>query len=922
MIQYGFERLVLLGSAGYQRAELPLDAAVSLIAPNNTGKTSLINALQFLLIIDQRRMDFGAHDLDKSKRFYFPNNSAYILLEACLPETGTVVLGCVGKGVSYDYQYFAYKGPLDIDDYRLADGTLVAEPQLANHLASRQRLVFIYKSPNEFRDALYGSRHKRAAGEPDFTLFHLEHQSDAAAYRQVLTRTLRLDKLTSADVKKYLLEIFKRDLSDASIDFRQEWEKAFSEVNNERAQYQAAVSQSARIENLAEQVGERLVLRGQIIAWRPQVEMRLQQWQSYYESTASELIDKVQQCQVAQKQLVSRIQDLTANKLTAEQNVKQLFVLDQQQKEFECRFALYCGGRDQLEVELAIIKEQLEAQITLLGQVKSRSIGDIQRDLQQRQQRIVTLQQQKESLADNLYRHLTEQLSDEDVSRLNRGLQAGVMGLGPEHFVLDLPALKEQLKKTPIETFSLAGLQVNINQLQPQFQQLSEAELEEQIHDTQQLVINLQKQLDTAEQRNQAEALKLRLEQDHLGILKDLADFDIWQRLIADSPQRTEQQIALRETIERLQVELDLTDQQTQQLMEAQTTLRQQQAKLDAQHERIVVARNSREDLSSMFGYLPSLPHHPWLGESAWTLELLDEHLQTYQDNCQQLLKLDGILQRGLQELHAGGLTKYEHCSTQDEEWGRILDFHQMLAKEAEALEKKARSAVINVTASLKQLRNGLDAFKAQMRVFNRLVSQRQLSDLKVFKIDPRDETNLVEAIDTLMSKSAQVETGESFELFNQQSVLDDVALERAKQTLFNEGNARQGLKVADLFRLEFVIGKQDQDEESFTEIDSAASNGTVLMAKLVTGLAMLHLMQHKNKRIRTICYLDEALALDTNNQKNLIDVAAEFGFALICASPAPLTTARYCVPIYHHAGKNHINPQSWLVLTQKDVTA
>ncbi|BBT53349.1 hypothetical protein WP8S18C01_23120 [Aeromonas caviae] len=100
---------------------------------------------------------------------------------------------------------------------------------------------------------------------------------------------------------------------------------------------------------------------------------------------------------------------------------------------------------------------------------------------------------------------------------------------------------------------------------------------------------------------------------------------------------------------------------------------------------------------------------------------------------------------------------------------------------------------------------------------------------------------------------------------------------------------------------------------------DSAASNGTVLMAKLVTGLAMLHLMHHKNKRIRTICYLDEALALDTRNQKNLIDVAAEFGFALICASPAPLTTARYCVPIHHHAGKNHINRQSWLVLAPKE---
>ena len=53
-MQYGFQRLVLLGSAGYSRAELPLDGAVSLVAPNNTGKTSLINALQFLLIIDRR----------------------------------------------------------------------------------------------------------------------------------------------------------------------------------------------------------------------------------------------------------------------------------------------------------------------------------------------------------------------------------------------------------------------------------------------------------------------------------------------------------------------------------------------------------------------------------------------------------------------------------------------------------------------------------------------------------------------------------------------------------------------------------------------------------------------------------------------------------------------------------------------------
>ena len=68
---YGFQRLVLLNSAGYQRAELPLDASVSLVAPNNTGKTSLINALQYLLIIDKRRMDLVLTTPTKAAAFIF-----------------------------------------------------------------------------------------------------------------------------------------------------------------------------------------------------------------------------------------------------------------------------------------------------------------------------------------------------------------------------------------------------------------------------------------------------------------------------------------------------------------------------------------------------------------------------------------------------------------------------------------------------------------------------------------------------------------------------------------------------------------------------------------------------------------------------------------------------------------------------------
>jgi predicted ATP-binding protein involved in virulence len=104
ILQQGLQKLVLINSAGYSYAELPLDNSVSLIAPNNTGKTSLINALQFLLIIDKTKMDFGAYQPEDSRKFYFPDNSSYILLEVLLP-TGMAVIGCVGKGLGHEYGF-------------------------------------------------------------------------------------------------------------------------------------------------------------------------------------------------------------------------------------------------------------------------------------------------------------------------------------------------------------------------------------------------------------------------------------------------------------------------------------------------------------------------------------------------------------------------------------------------------------------------------------------------------------------------------------------------------------------------------------------------------------------------------------------------------------------------------------------------
>jgi len=914
-MQYGFQRLVLLGSAGYSRAELPLDGAVSLVAPNNTGKTSLINALQFLLIIDRRRMDFGAHDVDKSRRFYFPNNSAYVLLEVTLPESGTVVLGCVGKGVSFDYEYFAYAGPLKVEEFCLPDGTLVAQPQLASHLGSHGRLVFSYSS-SEFADMVYGGRSRKLTNQQSFCVFRLEHTNDASVFQRVLTRTLRLDKLRSSEVKDYLLQIFRRDLPDASIDFKAEWDKAFADLNAERSQYQAAVRLQSTLSELEQRQEARQVLRGKLLCWRPLVDKALGKWQQHYETRQHSLQGELAQYDVELSKL--RDQDIQSarEQIQCEQEQQQLLQQTEQLHALQQRFALI-PERSTLEIRRRELQEQRDALVVRITQAQHRSPAAIERELLRLEQELAQLTREIHTQGKNLYQQLASLIPAEQLDALNKLLAKPVLTLSTEDYQLDSDALIAALGDADSGQLYIPGLRLRLEALPVQHQQRTLAELDELHQDLQQQQALLREQLTTARVLESVKQQCEALERELTELDSELRDYTHMQGLQQSEAARQGQLETLAHRLVELSASLAQSAERNQTLNQQRRQREQDLETLQQQHRQIEQRRTQRIDHEGPFVWLSELPHQPWLAQPEFALEQLAERLKTYLEDCRQLLDLDGQIRQLLGDIHTGGLTKYQFVGEPESEIARLIEFAHHLPQEAEALEKKVRSAVVNVAACLRELRDGLHAFKRRMREFNRKISGRQLSDLAVFKIEPEDESTMVEAIELLINTAATVDSGDTFELFNQQSVLDDDQLNRAKTLLIEEGNARHGLRVADLFRLRFWVGKADREPEAFDDLDSAASNGTVLMAKLVTGLAMLHLMQDQRRPIQGICYLDEALALDARNQRSLIDTAAEFGFSLIFASPAPLTTVRYCVPIHQRNGSNQISRFSWQVLEQ-----
>lgn len=912
-MEYGFQRLVLLGSAGYSRAEMPLDDSVSLVAPNNIGKTSLINALQYLLIINRKRMDFGAHDADKSRRFYFPNNSAYILLEVYLPEAGSVVFGCVGKGVSFEYEYFAYRGQLNIDEFCLPNGTVVPQPQLAEHLAKFGHAVRSYNN-KDFAIMIYGQRAQKGGGGHEFTVFRLSNSQDAKVYQSVLTRTLRLDRLKSSEVKDYLLKIFRRDLPDASLDFKKVWDTAFAELNIEREQLKAARKKVADLNNLEEKHETRKVLRGKVLAWRPLIEDNLQQWHTSYQERKAELESLLADSDKKISEFYQKSQDMAVEKKEAESKLDELENLSRELAGLSNRFALI-PDIQHMENELANIQNERDELKRQVGNAQQRTVDSLNRELNNLESQKKSIERQIQNQGQTLYEVLVHQLPEAQLQALKRTWSADLFSLGHDAFTLDAQRLQKVFNGSNADLLSIPGLELALKDLPVQFEQRSVAQLQDDLKENTGRQDDLRTLIAAA---REIDALREKISNLEYELSCRNKDIDAFLRMLKlkDDEETRQQNISLLSaTIAVLQEKLDRLADDFKALTAQKDALTQEHKDLEQDNADIDRLRNQRIDQSEYFTWLDNKAHIQWLGQTELEVEKLSENLKQYVSNCLELVQLEKDVDSLIHQLHANGLTRYQYAESPEDEVIRLIAFSHNLDHEAEALEKKARTAVVGVAASLRDLNSGLDSLKAGLRDFNRKISGRKLSDLEVFRVEAEDETQLVEAINCLISTAETVDSGETFALFNHSSVMDDAQLNRAKSLLIEEGNARNGLRISDLFNLRFKVGKQGREPESFDDIDGAASNGTVLMAKLVTGLAMLSLMHDQRQIIRSICYLDEALALDAKNQRSLIETAKEFGFTLIFASPSPLTTVRYCVPITNRNGLNQISHRSRQIL-------
>jgi len=232
MTDFGVRRLVAINSGGYRFADVGLEGPIHLVAPNNRGKSTLVNALQFLYVDELRAMRFP-RSVDETREHYFGKSPSYLLFE-CHTAVGPQSLLVVGRGrvAGSAFARFVFAGGYQADDFKDPQGRLVEFDVLKARLANRSLQEV---KPSELWETLCNPTRRGRPEEnghrvPHMGLLPIRTREDYRSFREAYVRLLSLSDMSAAELRQLLIACHAAEVGDIKLDvaadYRDEFERA------------------------------------------------------------------------------------------------------------------------------------------------------------------------------------------------------------------------------------------------------------------------------------------------------------------------------------------------------------------------------------------------------------------------------------------------------------------------------------------------------------------------------------------------------------------------------------------------------------------------------------------------------------------------------------------------------------------------
>ncbi|MBK9626335.1 MAG: hypothetical protein IPO56_01110 [Flavobacteriales bacterium] len=870
----GPTKLIAIRSGSYDYAEVDLANSIQLVGPNNAGKTTLINTLQFLYIDNRNHMAFGDHEPEATRAYYFPDHYSYMLFE-CLGPKGTYMLGWRGqsKASGGDPVRFTYDGGYDIADYMGKDDR-VLDPKTVNaKLAERNYREL--KDAAAHRDSILVATKGESNG---LGVVHLTETERYSHFKEVLKNLLSLRSIDQNEMKRSLLMLASIPPNKPALEANRLMTEDFERIRDRRLKLNTLKSEKERLEKYIGMSDTRFDLEARLATVYADLMEKRRKAHDHNKHVKEAILAKQDALEKGKistteilKDLDEKIAEIAGAKGRAEGDLARITDLGKGLEEFV----------ENMEREaLNNAKDRLHTLNRQLGNAGEADRQRTARSLAEVTGRVASTERAIANFDKALISELRESMSNEDLHQLSKLFNLEILKLPVEKGGVELKKRKQldAMLKGMVESindgvYNDAILKLPLPDNSTGWMELVDVKaLKKSLTDQKAEQDRLRKLMDAIENRENLakERAGVQAECDaHIQLLNK------WEHLQAAMVEEPRLQKRLSEVVkekaaadkERKEIREKL-DEISVKLFEQRTALNQEDERFNRLL-RLMEACVPPPAPEAKDKVLVSVPNDP---EDAIALysKHMAEHNAMSREMDQLRSKIENVLKSDII-----GPTELETVRLMREQIEGLPTFEETLRKDWDNYLHLLRANFANVL-------NGLNDIKSAAEKLNRRFGNVSVSNLESLRMEVMDQNELVVALKELAETD---HTG----LFDSSGKLD-----AAYQSFRNKLSERLTLNYGDLFTLRFNVTTRGGRTHSYDNLQ-VESHGTAITIKVLFNLLVLRSMLKEDPKKHTPLsrvpfFLDEVHSLDAVNRKAVLGMARDLGFMAITAAPEPVS--------------------------------
>jgi hypothetical protein len=842
------KRIVILNSNVYGKASIRLDDcnSIQLVGPNNIGKSTLIYTLNFLFIIDGKKMSFSGNKSEKDTlHHYFPTlTNSYILFEIFKQRYYFILVKRGEDGLEYYRVESEYKEELFID----------TERRVRKFEEVRTNIISSGIGLHEFRDKkevfsfIYqrGKRNNAAIWLDDSVVTDGLSNNFSKVYRYLINsklinnKTLK-DALIIADNRdKEGINFSQKDRRDIVNLLKANDEiKIFESIKNDFSQFREVVNQYK---------GKEKIVRELIYSFNQQFTPSRIEFDVRAREKGKEIEDLTFNVNEELKNRQQKLdREIGGMETEIETKRKQCEDYDEQLNEI--------NSFDSLEFiqqsidNLDIKRKDIEVKLTQID-TRGMSLSEVENRLSTLKQRIET----KSLEISNYSKRLIQNIADKQETKeyLNFILS--------EDFLSNLTSQDVAKKISQIdEIMNLFNGQVKISFKLKSKPLASLEELEKEVksmkidYSEYESLIPILK--DVSSKKSELNSLEKEIE----GYKAKLTKINSKENI--------------EKTLSQLRNEVEL---QEKSKVDKEKAIKQLKEEIFQKEESIKILREQKKEYETRLKTiqeqkieLEQLALEPIENDSTESLENIYKKIRLFNKDREELKgNKDRLFDKLKDKVKSTLASEDEFIKYVEDEIACLPDKRNSIDGYLQAISVQ----FANPSASLIRRYNEFKEFVYNK--FNSKLSKTKFSDIESLKIELiesksiLDELRKISSIQDLKAQS-ELDFGQSDNL----SILNHY-LDSGKKIDFHE-----------LFELELHLTKGGKDRKVDLK-EQVESDGTDRMIRLVIVMTVINRLALTDKDNKIVIFIDEIATIDGHNRRELLKFCKEHNFIPICASP------------------------------------